>query len=521
MEMRFDPMTGEPINPQPQENGAQETGANTQEQTADAAQGVNAGTQDVSAGTQGINPDAQQMNQQMEGSGAQQGNSQGETYSAYNGQPPYMPQTPADAPKNKNWIKGIAIAGGTAVVVIVAAVAVKNAMIGKGGKVLLATANTFKDTPTIIKESNLDSAAALLAKGKYTVNASFDVSGDGFEGKFVSTSKEKQLSGKLDIEGISADGVVGISDTELKAYVPLISDDTFVYNFKDDNQEGYLVDLIEDSGIDIEDVNNALRQVTSIEEKATDKSAKQLGKDLLKEFNSWDWKKAEKKSCKVDGKTRKVKGYKVEITGDEVESMVGILEDYYKDQLDDMDYLKDFNLDVDDIDGMFDDIYDLCGYMDDVDVEFYIYKNKLAAVYVDDGSNTGEILFEGGDYRLQNVECNFENDYDDISFEIDGSSKGSVENLEFILDGYTALEVEYDSKNGDFTVENDYFDMDGTLKKNGKGFDFSVDYDELNLALSLTADTKLEKYEGDEIDVTELDYDDISDLAMDFYNNVY
>ena len=64
-------------------------------------------------------------------------------------------------------------------------------------------------------------------------------------------------------------------------------------------------------------------------------------------------------------------------------------------------------------------------------------------------------------------------------------------------------------------------DMDGTLKKNGKGFDFSVDYDELNLALSLTADTKLEKYEGDEIDVTELDDDDISDLAMDFYNNVY
>ena len=87
MEMRFDPMTGEPINPQPQENAAQETGANTQEQTADAAQGVNAGTQDVSAGTQGVNPDAQQMNQQMEGSGAQQGNSQGETYSAYNGQP--------------------------------------------------------------------------------------------------------------------------------------------------------------------------------------------------------------------------------------------------------------------------------------------------------------------------------------------------------------------------------------------------------------------------------------------------
>ena len=33
MEMRFDPMTGEPINPQPQENAAQETGANTQEQT--------------------------------------------------------------------------------------------------------------------------------------------------------------------------------------------------------------------------------------------------------------------------------------------------------------------------------------------------------------------------------------------------------------------------------------------------------------------------------------------------------
>ena len=164
MEMRFDPMTGEPINPQPQENAAQETGANTQEQTADAAQDVNAGTQDVSAGTQDASAGTQDVN-----AGTQDVN-------AGNGQPPYMPQTPADAPKNKNWIKGIAIAGGAAVVVIVAAVAVKNAMIGKGGKVLLATANTFKDTPTIIKESNLDSAAKLLAKGKYTVNASFDVS---------------------------------------------------------------------------------------------------------------------------------------------------------------------------------------------------------------------------------------------------------------------------------------------------------------------------------------------------------
>ncbi len=455
MEMRFDPMTGEPINPQPQEAKAQD---------------------------------------------------------------------PADALKKKNWIKGLAIAGGTVVVVVVvavAAVAVKNAVIGKGGKVLLAAANTFKDTPTIIKESNLDSAAELIAKGKYTVTASFDVSGDGFEGKLVSTPKEKQLSGYLDIDGISADGVVGITDTELKAYIPLISDDTYVYNFEDDNQEGYLVDLIEDSGIDIEDINDALRQITSIEDKATDKSTKQLEKDLLKEFNSLNWEKADKKSCKVDGKTHKLKGYKVEITGDDVESMVEILEDYYKDQLDDIDYLKDFNLDVDDIEDMFDEIYDLCGYMDDVDLEFYIYKNKLAAVYVDDGSNTGEILFEGGDYRLQNVECNFENDYDDISFEIAGSSKGSVENLEFILDGDTMLELEYDSKSGDFTVGNDYDYIDGSLKKNGKGFDFSMDYDELNLSLSLTADTKLEKYEGDEIDVTELDEDDIRDLVMDFYDNVY
>lgn len=478
MEMRFDPMTGEPINPQPQENDAQTQEAEAQKTDA---QGINAGTQ----------------------------------------QPPYMPQTPADAPKNKNWIKGLAIAGGTVVVVAVAAVAVKNAMIGKGGKVIIAAANTFKDTPTIIKESNLASAAELLAKGKYTVTASFDVSGDGFEGKLVSTPKEKQLSGYLDIDGISADGVVGISDTELKAYIPLISDDTYVYNFEDDNQEGYLVDLIEDSGIDIEDVNNALRQVTSIEEKAADKSTRQLEKDLLKEFNSLNWEKADAKSCRVDGKTRKVKGYKVEVTGDDVESMVEILEDYYKNQLDDMDYLRDFNLDVDDIEDMFDEIYDLCGYMDDVDLELYIYKNKLAAVYVDDGSNTGEILFEGGDYRLQNVECSFENDYDDISFEIAGSSKGSVENLEFIMDGDTVFELEYDSKSGDFTAGNDYDYVDGSLKKNGKGFDFSVDYDELNLSLSMTADTKLEKYEGDEIDVTELDEDDIRDLVMDFYDNVY
>ena len=37
----------------------------------------------------------------------------------------------------------------------------------------------------------------------------------------------------------------------------------------------------------------------------------------------------------------------------------------------------------------------------------------------------------------------------------------------------------------------------------------------------ITEDAKLVKYEGEEIDITELDEDDLYDIAMDLYDNAY
>ena len=432
--------------------------------------------------------------------------------------------TPGTVPqpaKKNGWVKGLAIGVAAVAAVVVVGLVVRSAIIGKGGKILIATANTFKDTPTIIKEANLDSAAKLVASGKYSVVANVDAEGDGFEGRFVSTPKEKQLSGKIDIEGVSVDGMIGMTDKQVKAYVPLIGDDTYVYNYTNDDQDGYILDMLDEAGVSVEDINSALQQIYNAENQVDSKATKQLSKDLVKQFNSIKWEKADKKKCKVDGKQRNVKGYKAEITGDDIEAMVQIIEDYYSDQFDSMDYLDDMDVNMDEYDEMFAEIYDACDEMDDIEVAFYIYKNKLAAIYIDADEATGEILFMGGDYRLQNVECTFEDDWDDVSFEIEGSSKGSVETLEFTVDGDTALELEYDSKKGDFTIGNDSAEYDGTLKKNGKGFDFSIDVEEVEIAFSITEDAKLVKYEGEEIDITELDEDDLYDIAMDLYDNAY
>ena len=110
------------------------------------------------------------------------------------------------------------------VVIAIAAVLIRSAIIGKGGKVAIALTNTFAETPDIVKTANLDSTAKLLESGKYTVAVTVDEAGKSgvtVEGKVVSTPKEKQISGEVSAKGFTTNGVLGITKEQLKLYAPL------------------------------------------------------------------------------------------------------------------------------------------------------------------------------------------------------------------------------------------------------------------------------------------------------------
>lgn len=409
------------------------------------------------------------------------------------------------------------------VVIALAIVLIKNAFIGKGGKVLLAFSDTFADAPTFVKSANLDSAAKLIESGKYTLAFNYDQSGKygvTVDGKYVSTAKEKQLSGEVSVSGIRTNGTFGVTNKELLVNAPMLGDDTYVYNYKKDT-DGYIVDVIEESGMEIEEFNALLNSVYQGVNSFDNSKTKKFNKEFAKKLNGLNWKKLDKKSYEVDGKNRKIGGYGVTLTGDDLAEIVELYEDYYEDLLEDAKFVEAMTAEMDDIEAGFEEIYDACDEMDDMQLDFYIYKNKIAAFVFEVEDVEGEFLFKGGDYRLQNVECTIEEDGDEVSFEIEGETNGNKEILEFSANGEEGFTFEYDKKSGDFSIEVDDESLEGNISKKGKGFEMKLELEEFDLTISVTGDTKLEKYEGDKIDVSDLDEEDWEDIMSDMYDNLY
>lgn len=532
MGMNFDPMTGEPIVEKPSIEPV-----NTEQQVTAPQQQVAPKQQFDPMTGQPITPQQGVPQQSVPQQGAQQPRPNFDPMTGRPIMPNQMNNSTGAASQTAGAAQMAGAAQGTAkkfgalkvvgivaaglVVVVCGATIVRNAVIGKGGKILIATSKTVQDTPIILDKSNVLSTVEMMSKGKYTVTASVDDGYDSFEGKIVSSSSEKQVSGTVDIDGVSVDGVVGITNKYVKAYIPMLSDDTYVYDYTNNDQDGYIAELLEDEGIDVEDVNSAISQLYNVEDKVDSKSTSKLGKDFLKQFNEIGWEKADKKSVEVDGKKRNVKGYKAEITGDDIADLVAVFEDYYTEQMESLEFVDKMGADLDDVEDAFDEIYDACDYIDDIEISAYMYKGMLAAVYVDVEDVEIELLLKGGDYRLQNLECNIDTGWYDMSFEIEGQTKGTKETLELIANRDTLCTVEYDWNSGKFEYYDDYNEFSGVLKKAGNGFEFSTEIEGIDIEVLVSSDAKFEKYGEKEVDITEYDEEDFEDLVSDFYDDFF
>lgn len=445
------------------------------------------------------------------------------------GQPIYQSQQPesglgdARFQEKKN--------GNKAAIIIVAIVAIlaiagiifagfKSGMfLSKKNKILLATSNTFSDCSHLMKDL---SAANNVTTDQYSFSfdGTFSDSYDDISAQLTYATKksDKQVYGYVDIPYVGeVDFVAEVTDKELRANIPMLTDDLLVYKYTEE-PTGYIADYADPEQLTM--INDLLAQLYSNED-VSEKAYKEMLKVFKDEFKDIKVENADRESFEVDGKDRKCSGYTMTITSDNiynvVEGIVDVYAEYYEATLEEAGLSAD-------------DLYDELEYagideLEDVDVTFYIYKNKLASICLSYDGDELEWNFLGGARRTENMEILVDGD---VILEIKGSTEKSVEEIEICADGETVAVIEYDYKNGELNVDADDsagITFEATLEADNKGLtieieDFTSYYDDITLegTFTLSKDVEFQKLTGDEFDIGNASESDWMDMAENIYN---
>ena len=182
-------------------------------------------------------------------------------------------------PKSKLPIIIGSVVGAVVIVLLLVFSGIKSGLfLGKSGKVLLATSNTLKHMPHFVE--TLEPMIGLV-EDEFTVEFNTKVEGVEIGGSFINSTKQKQVTAKVEYAGESIEGLAGIDSDSVKVQVPDLSKKVFVYNYKKDNT-GYIVDMIGDEYIDL--INSTLEQIVSTGKSSTDKIEKDVADVVLKEL---------------------------------------------------------------------------------------------------------------------------------------------------------------------------------------------------------------------------------------------
>jgi carbon monoxide dehydrogenase subunit G len=375
---------------------------------------------------------------------------------------------------------------------------------GPAGKVERAVNNTFSDGPEIIEAL---SAASITDSKSYTLGMDVSYMGQKVSGEYRYSEKKQQLEATVDFTGATELTAYVTLDTEaLYMAVPNALDDTLVYYYTKDN-DGALIDAMgEDT---VEQINSLLSGVDNSDGQA------EFAEAIQKELDSLKYEKISAETFEVDGKDRKCKGYATTIEADNINNILDAYMEYIESS---MPAALRQNMDWSE----FEDLEDELDDMDDLDVSFFIYKNKLACIRMDGGDDTVEIQFQGGDYRLQNVEVLVN---DDTYMKLEGEKDGSTETIKLKAAGETVLKVEYDTKSGDFEIKADSETIKGNIESSRKGVTITISeisgLDGLKLTLYAQKDADFADVDEKNLfDVGNADEDDFYDLMNDIDTDV-
>ena len=292
----------------------------------------------------------------------------------------------------KIWILS---AGIIVVLAIVLFAGIKNGFfLRKSDKILYAMYQTVKDQPQV---------ADGLTGEDYTISIEGQWKKQKIQAEYASDSAQKQLRGTLDLDKLQdLEFVMVLNDKELKAQFPSLSSKVFTYDYNSNKQSGYIAKKI--GSQNLERFNTVLAGLYG------GKEQKEIRKDILKEarkeFNKIKINKIEKQEFEIDGQKKDCVGYQFVISSDNVQNVLDAAEKAAKKK-----YGDGTKISEDPAGKIFMAVYDKVSAAGEMECKVYLFRNKLAAIAVNyeiDGNKQNmEILFLGGDFRMQNMKITY------------------------------------------------------------------------------------------------------------------
>lgn len=427
-----------------------------------------------------------------------------------------LPQEPKPKKKLVPLIIGISIFLVVAVAVL-GVVVVSRFFSNDKNKVIVAIANTF-EAPEIWKAFNSND---IVTSDAYTIELGANIEGVILDLDYLQTRELQALNGSIGAAGVEGktDFYSVLDEEKLAAKLPFLDDKKlFVYYYRQENQ-GYLMDFLEESGIPSWTLNNYF---IYLHEGAKAPSAqvdyKELAESILETYNELKFEKIDKRSFDIDGKQVSCSGYQLRLTRQRIEEMLDQIKQAQGAMAASIQSLQD-----------------AVSYMEgeEVELRFYIHQKKLAAIQVTADGITEEIRFEGGARRTQNM-----------SFYVDGlkllsvvgTTEGKKETTTLKIMGMELAHYSYDAGSGVieaalsleelYGIENIYFNGTVSSDKERPGItNISLKEGEevilLDGSILFSKGAEIEALQGEEFDLGNASVYDTMEYFGTLYEDIY
>ncbi len=244
--------------------------------------------------------------------------------------------------------------------------------------------------------------------------------------------KKMESNGNLDISYVPLIEYTFLIDEGSVCFeTPIFPNRQFVYEYTEEN-DGFISEKI-----DTELLNKALQQMYNdlFGGERNNVMYEEFQSMIADEYGLFKVVKIPSKEFSVDQTTIQAKGYRIEISKDQIVDFADKLDDYCERNLDRI--LKLNSITSEDI---LNSVYEYAESTGDITADVYVYKNELACVDISSGRGKKTILFKGGDYRAQNITY-LENDKEVLSIVSDIDTSG--ETFSVIYDSKTIFDYSY------------------------------------------------------------------------------
>ena len=352
--------------------------------------------------------------------------------------------------------------------------------------------DALKDVRGIGKEYTVTSNIQIDMQSEYSDGSIAFYTQMGVEGK------DKQLAGTIEYNNSfmtipEIEYKMQIDEQEARFQIPTIDNHVFTYNYMEE-KHGYLTEV--GSAEQLQRIDDVLKIIYSSESPEDIKNT-ELGVKLTNFYRSLKVERSDAGQFEVDGNIRKCKGYAILVTQEDMNRFREIYQEYTEQ--------------------IFADIQN----METATIRFYVYQKKLACVELEFEGNIYQVVFHGGDYRIQNVEM-IVNDVTVCS--IEGELAGDEESISMDFEEERAA-MTYNRSTGAYDIksENAYekIEMNGILSIGNKEIRLTVDQFALDGESDYTLSGDIAVTRGAVIDTMKGETFDIGSASEEQYNELF